>query len=151
MRQLPLFILLALALSLGGCASSTSAGVCAGVSGLNPRQEFAPSLYRERSVRPSRMSYHEPSHKASVLPKLTKNDTPEPRPTSTEWWTRENARLGRATIICRGCLPVPVATVSLPKPAILSSESNLEAIPTSSIPSSSLPSTSRERVETPAP
>jgi hypothetical protein len=47
------------------------------------------------------------------------DDTSEPRFTSAEWWIRENARLGKAVAICRGCLPAVVATVTPPKAVFL--------------------------------
>src|SRR5258707_2056703 len=140
MRQLPFFILLALALGLGGCASSPTTGVCARAPSFEPG-EFA-LLQHRKSLRSRTMSHHRTSHQVAALPKLPKDDTPEPRPTSTEWWMRENARLGKAIIICRGCLPATTANASLPKPAVLSSQPDLQAIPTGSL-------NRLERVETP--
>jgi hypothetical protein len=119
MRQLPFFMLLALAVSLGGCASSPPSGVCARIAEPDFRhQELAMPSYRNRSLPHMAVRHPKPSHE--VLPTETTAGTPEPRPTSTEWWMRENARLGKAIIICRGCLPA--ATVSLPKPAVLSTK-----------------------------
>ena len=132
MRQLPIFILIALALSLGGCASSPPMGASGRVSNLEPRQEFVVTKHR-KSLRRVRLSHHRASHQVAVLPKSPKEDTPEPRPTSTEWWTRENTRLGKAIIICRGCLPAATVNPSPPKPAVLSSKSHLQAISTNSI------------------
>src|SRR5712691_7136216 len=131
MRQLPLFMLLALALSLGACASGPPMGASGRVTSFEPRQEFAVTKHR-KSLRRVRMFHHRPSHQAAVLPKSPKEDTPEPRPTSTEWWTRENTRLGKAIIICRGCLPAASADPSPPKPAVLSSKSHLQGISTNS-------------------
>jgi hypothetical protein len=132
MRQLPFFILLALALSLGGCASSTTTVVYARAPDLGPRQEFAPPSHRNRSVRRITLSHHRPSHQVAVLPKEPKDDASEPRPTSTEWWMRENARLGKAIIICRGCLPSTIANASLSKPAVRSSKSEPPALASTS-------------------
>jgi hypothetical protein len=132
MRQLLLFILFAVALGLGGCASSPQLGVCAAVSDFMPRREFA-SPQRHTSLRRKTAFHPRPSHQVAALPKLPKDETPEPRFTSTEWWMRENARLGKAMTICRGCLPVPMASASQPKPAVLSSKSDLQALPTNSI------------------
>ena len=132
MRQLPLFMLLALALSLGACASGPPMGASGRVSTFEPRQEFAVTKHR-KSLRRVRVAHHRASHQVAVLPKSPKEETPEPRPTSTEWWTRENTRLGKAIIICRGCLPAASANASLPKPAVLTSKSDLQAIPTGSV------------------
>src|SRR5712671_2771794 len=132
MRQLPFFILFALALSLGGCASSPP--VCWQVSSFEQRQEFALPPHRKSLRRKIKIvSHHRVSRQVAALPLLPKDDTPEPRPTSTEWWMRENARLGKAIIICRGCLPATTASASLPKPTVLSSQPDLQAIPTGSL------------------
>jgi hypothetical protein len=133
MRQLPFVILLALAVSLGGCASSPTVGVCARVSDFAPRQEFALPLHRKKPLRRAAVSHSRALDQVAVLPQLSTGDTAEPRFTSPEWWLRENARLGKAIIICRGCLPVTTANTSLPKPAVLSSKSDLQAIPTGSM------------------
>ena len=130
MRQLPFFILFALALSLGGCASSPP--VCWRVSSFEPRQEFALPPHR-KSLRRKIVSHHRVSRQVAALPLLPKDDTPEPRPTSTEWWMRENARVGKAIIICRGCLPATTANASLPRPAVLKLKSDLQALPTGSV------------------
>src|SRR5258706_3508997 len=132
MRQLPLFMLLALALSLGACASGPPMGASGRVSTFEPRQEFAVTKHR-KSLRRVRVAHHRASHQVAVFPKLPKEETPEPRPTSTEWWTRENTRIGKAIIICRGCLPGATASASLAKPAVQSSKPDLSAIPTGSI------------------
>ena len=131
MRQLPFLILFALALSLGGCASSPTTAVCARVSSFEPRPEFALPQHR-KSLRRKIASHPRVSHQVTALQQLPKEDTPEPRPTSTEWWMRENARLGKAIIICRGCLPATTANPSLPKPAVMSSKSDLQATPAGS-------------------
>jgi hypothetical protein len=132
MRQLPLFMLLALALSLGACASGPPMGASGRVPSFEPRQEFAVTKHR-KSLRRVRVFHHRPSHQVAILPKSPKEDIPEPRPTSTEWWTRENTRLGKAIIICRGCFPATTANASVPKPAVLSSQPDLQAIPTGSL------------------
>ena len=132
MRQLPFFMLFVLALGLGGCASGPTTAVCARVSSFEPRPEFA-LLQHHKSLRSRTTSHHRTSHKVASLPQRPKDDTPEPRPTSTEWWMRENARLGKAIIICRGCLPATAANASVPKPAVLSSQPDLQAIPTGSV------------------
>ena len=136
MRQLPIFILLAVAVSLGGCASSATTGICARVSDLDVRHEFVPPLRRSKSPRHMTVPRHRPSHKVAALSTVTKDESPEPRPTSPEWWMRENARLGKAIIICRGCLPASVAIVSTPKPAVLPSD--LQAYPSTSPQSTSM-------------
>jgi len=133
MRQLPFFMLFVLALGLGGCASGPTTAVCARVSSFEPRPEFALPQHRKSLRRMTASHHHRVSHQVAALPQRPKDDTPEPRPTSTEWWMRENARLGKAIIICRGCLPATTANASLPKPAALSSQPDLQAIPTGSL------------------
>jgi hypothetical protein len=136
MRQLPFVILLALAVSLGGCASSPTVGMCARVSDFAPRQEFALPLHRKKPLRRPTASHRRALDQVAVLPQLPTAQTPEPRFTSPEWWLRENARLGKAIIICRGCLPVTTADASLPKPAILSSKPEIQAPSASTTPAS---------------
>jgi hypothetical protein len=132
MRQPTLFTLLALTLSLGACASGPPMGASGRVSSFEPRQEFAATKHR-KSLRRVRVFHHRASQQAAILLKSPKEETPEPRPTSTEWWTRENTRLGKAIIICRGCFAAATANASLPKPAVLSSKPDLSAIPTGSL------------------
>jgi hypothetical protein len=145
MRHALFFIPAAFALSLAGCASSTTTGVCARVSDSELRPEFAIARVSDLELRPefarqptnksrsrqARSHHNSTADQASVLAQ-TKDDAPEPRPTSTEWWTRENARLGKAMIICRGCLLSPMANASLPQPAVRSSKSDLQALPRTS-------------------
>ena len=146
MRQALFFIPAAFALSLAGCASSTTTGVCARVSDSELRPGFAIARVSDLELRPEfarrprnkSPSRHARSHhkssadQASVLATVPKDDAPEPRPTSTEWWMRENARLGKAIMICQGCLPSSIANASLPKPAVRSSKSELQALPSTS-------------------
>jgi hypothetical protein len=134
MRQLPFVILLALAVSLGGCASSPTVGMCARVSDFAPRQEFALPLHRKKPLRRPTASHRRALDQVAVLPQLPTAKTPEPRFTSPEWWLRENARLGKAIIICRGCLPVTTADASLPKPAVVSSKPEIRAPSASTTP-----------------
>src|SRR5213593_1489942 len=129
MRQLPFFILLAVPLSLGGCASTPPAGFCARVMDFAPRQEFRRPPLRNKSLRHITASPHRALHPVAASRPL--NDSPEPRFTSAEWWSRENARLAKATTICRGCL-APTANASLTSPTSVSSKSDLEATPTGS-------------------
>ncbi len=130
MRELPFFILLAVPLSLGGCASTPPAGFCARVSDFAPRQEFRRPPLRNKSLRRITASHSKALHHVAASRPL--NDSPEPRFTSAEWWLRENAKLAKATTICRGCL-APTANASLANPTSLSSKSDLYAIPTGSI------------------
>jgi hypothetical protein len=125
MRRSPFCLLLTLSLGLGGCASAPPVGVC-GVPDLQLRGEWAPPMHRKLE-----------SARANVTPQVPttapRNDTPEPRFTSPEWWTRENARIGKAIIICRSCLPERPANSALPKPAVLSSTTDLPAPPNRSM------------------
>ena len=145
MRQLPFFILLGLAVSLGGCASSLPPGGCAGrVS------DFCPHLVQaehRKHLRRAMASHGRPSPPVAVLAKLAKEDIPEPRINSTAWWLGENARLAKAITICRWCLPAPIETVSLAKPAALSSKAAVQDVPTTS----SLQGPSLTKVEMPVP
>ena len=134
MHPLPFVILLGLAVSLGGCASSPTVGVCARVSDFAPRQEFALPLHRKKPLRRATASHRRALDQAAVLPQLPTGATTEPRFTSPEWWLRENARLGKAIIICRGCLPVTTTDTSLPKPTVLSSKPDIRAAGTSTTP-----------------
>ena len=124
MRGLRLIVLLAFLLMLGGCASSSTTGVCARASDLT--RELAWPSFQEPSLRhsagPSRTS------RDAAVTRTAKDETPEPRFTSTEWWMRENARLARATIICRGCAPAVVATAMPSKPTVLFPELDLQAL-----------------------
>jgi hypothetical protein len=116
-------MLLALAVSLGGCASSPPGGLCARI----PEQDFRPQklpTYRTRLPHLA-VRHHAPPHAAP--PTETTAAMPEPRPTSTEWWKRENAKVGKAIIICRGCLPA--TTASPPKPPVLSSTPGMQVSP----------------------
>jgi hypothetical protein len=135
MRKLPFCLLVALALGVGGCASAPPIGFCAQVSDLRLRQEWAPPLHRSKivSVRPIAVAHHRPVPDVVVTATATRDDTPEPRFTSTEWWMRENARLGKAMIICRGCLPPRAANSLLPKPAVLTSTTDLPSPPSGSM------------------
>jgi hypothetical protein len=130
MRQLPFFVLIALAATLAGCASSTTTGVCARLSDLDFRQEYMP--YRNEAFRHSTARPQKFSQKAAAV-EAEKEVIPEPRPTSTEWWTRENARLRKATAICRGCLPDAIATVLLPRAPVLPSLSDSQLFPSTSM------------------
>jgi hypothetical protein len=119
MRHGRSFALLVVVASLGGCASAPMTGMCARAPDSDFRREFSPP--RTKSLRRLTASYHPLSQKVAVVPAAPIDVTPEPRFTSKEWWMRENARLGKAIIICRGCLPPPTTTsASLPKPAIIS-------------------------------
>jgi hypothetical protein len=133
MRGLPSIFLLALAVALGGCASSTTSGVCARASAGDLSRELAWPSFQDASFRHknARAPIYRTSPDLAAM-RAAKAETPEPRFTSTEWWKRENARLARATIICRGCLPGLVATVAPPEPAILMPDPDL-GIPSASI------------------
>jgi hypothetical protein len=129
MRQLP-FLLLCLALGLGGCASSPAPGTCGGrLSDFCPHP---PQLEHRKALRRTVASYVGPSHRVAVLPKRPKEDIPEPRINNTAWWLEENARLRKAITICRGCLPSPVATVSPLKPGGLSANGSVPDVSTTS-------------------
>jgi hypothetical protein len=132
MRQMVFFILLATAVSLGGCASSIPPAVCARVPKFDFRQEFSQPPYRRQPVPRPGLADHSHSQQPAVLPLLVREEVPEPKFTSTEWWMRENARLGKAIIICQGCLPASAATAS-PKPAVLSAKSEPEALSNTSM------------------
>jgi hypothetical protein len=136
MRTLPFCLLLASVLGLGGCASAPPVGFCAGVSDLQQRQQWAAAVHGSNtsvSVRLTTVAHHKLPPHVEETAMATKDDAPEPRPTSTEWWMRENIRVGKAIIICRGCLAAAIANPWLPKPAVLSSTTDLPARPTSSI------------------
>jgi hypothetical protein len=123
MRGLRFIVLLAFVVMLGGCASSSTTGVCAHARDL--RGELAWPSFQESSLRHKSANaapYREPGD-VTVLG-TAKNETPELRFTSTEWWMRENARLARATMICRGCAPAVVPTASS-KPADLMLHSDI--------------------------
>src|SRR5258708_1084954 len=130
MRQLPLFILLAGPLSLGGCASTPPSGFCAPVSDFALRQEFKRPPLRNKSLRHITPSRHSALHQ--IVASRPLNETPEPRFTSTEWWLRENARLAKVTTICRGCF-APTANASLANPPSLSSSKSDLTVPTALI------------------
>jgi hypothetical protein len=122
MRGLRFILLLALVV-LGGCASSSTTGVCARVPDLS--RELAWPSFQALSIRHKNAgdaNYRTPRDVA--VPRTAKDETPEPRFTSTEWWMRENARLARATMICRGCAPAVVPTASS-KPADLMLHSDI--------------------------
>ena len=146
MRQLLLFILLGLTVSLGGCSSTPPPGTCAGrVSDFCPNPHRILAEHRKPVQRVT--AFHgRPSHQVAVLEKLAKEDIPEPRINSTAWWSGENARLAKAITICRGCLPAPIETVSRAKPAALSSERAVQDATTSSLQAPSL-----TKVEMPVP
>jgi hypothetical protein len=128
MRQWHFILPLALTLILGGCASCPTTGVDARASNIRPA--FAVSRFSDLEIRAklamrprSRLtsrharSYHKsPSDQTSALPEPKQSDAPEPRPNSTEWWLRENVRVGKAIIICRVCI-ASVSNVSQPKQA----------------------------------
>lgn len=63
-----------------------------------------------------RVSHRQAARKvpAAVAPPIqeVKETGPEPRFTSAEWWARENARLGKVTQICNGCLPQTTVTAA---------------------------------------
>jgi hypothetical protein len=123
MRGLRFILLLALVV-LGGCASSSTTGVCARVPDLS--RELAWPSFQALSIRHKNAgdaNYRTPRDVA--VPRTAKDETPEPRFTSTEWWMRENARLARATIICRGCAPAVVATIASSKPAVLTLDTDV--------------------------
>jgi len=130
MRKLPFFILLGLAVSLGGCASSPPPGACAGrVSDFCPHQ-VRPE--HRKLVRRMTASHDRPSHQVAVLAKMPKGDSPEPRVTSNAWWLGENARLAKAITICKGCLPAKIETVSLAKPGALPSNGAVQDVSSTS-------------------
>src|SRR5947209_1032597 len=109
MREVPLVFLLSLAVALGGCASSTTTGVCARAPDPDPARELAwPRSGKDGPEHSPRVARSKPSGEVAAVP-ATNDGTPEPRFTSAEWWMRENARLGRALTICRGCLPAVVS------------------------------------------
>src|SRR5712664_1683694 len=111
MRQMLFFIPVAFALSLAGCASSPNTGMFARVPDSQIRPKFA-VLPRNKSPSRHARSHHQA---AAVAPGPKEVDAPEPRPNSTEWWLRENVRVGKAIVICRVCLASTVANVSQPK------------------------------------
>src|SRR4051812_36915170 len=116
MRGLRFVVLLASLVMLGGCASTSTTGVCARASDRDLSSELGWPSFRDESFRPKnpKVAPHRPLH--GVADRLApQDDTPEPRFTSVEWWQRENTRLGKAVLICRGCLPTVVATVAPPK------------------------------------
>jgi hypothetical protein len=144
MRQLPFFLLIGLAVSLGGCASSPPPGGCAG----RVSSDFCPHVVQAEHRMPLRrvMAAHgRPSPPVAVLARLAKKDAPEPRINSTTWWSGENARLAKAITICKGCLPAPVEMVSAAKPGAASAKGAVQDVSTTS----SLRSPALKKVEMP--
>ena len=131
MRGLPFIVLLGFLVILAGCASTSTTGVCARAPDLS--RDLAWPSFREPPLRHKNASAgpYRTAGDAAVA-RTAKDETPEPRFTSTEWWMRENARLGRATIICRGCAPAAMATVASPKPAVLTLDTDIP-VPGSSL------------------
>jgi hypothetical protein len=134
MRRLPFIVLLALTVTLGGCASSSTTGVCARGSDRDLSRELAWPSFPAASQRRKNARAAFDMRPAAPLAKSkpAEDETQEPRFTSAEWWMRENARLRRATNICQGCLAAVVATVTSPKPAVLSHHADLEDLSSSS-------------------
>jgi hypothetical protein len=128
MRQTLFFIAVAFALSLAGCASSPNTGVYARVPDSQIRPKFA-VLPGNKSPSRHAWSHHKALDQAIVvIPEPKSADPPEPRPNSKEWWLRENERVGKAIVICRGCLPSTIANVSQPKATLPSSTSSTQAL-----------------------
>jgi hypothetical protein len=127
MRQCFFFILMVLAPILAGCASSPNAAICARVPEAQMDSEFwVPRTDKSR--------HRMPDHKSSSdltsvhIPEPKQAYVPEPRPNSTEWWLRENVRVGKAIVICKGCLPSTATNVSLPKPSGPTAISSTQAL-----------------------
>lgn len=68
-----------------------------------------------RAFRQPRLPSKLPSAQPTAVPqKTTEVEAPEPRPNSTEWWRRENVRVGKAIIICRVCFAQAAPGVAAP-------------------------------------
>ena len=153
MRQLSFLVLLGIAASLGGCASSPPTAMCPWVASTDFRQDFIPP--QTKSSQPIASSHSRLSHKVAVVtaqPAIVastpEDAAPEPRFTSPEWWARENARLRKVMVICSACQAASVVTASLPKPAIPDFGTDLDALPRSSF-AGPLPFSSAPGVEPP--
>lgn len=112
-----LLLLTLMVLGLGGCASQPPP-LCGGASIpywkgplVRPRTPVVRRYYQGDGGETSRKVS---AAAAPVIAKVNESES-EPRFTSSEWWSRENTRLGRVTRICNGCLAgSPVAAVSKP-------------------------------------
>ena len=94
---------------------------------IQPKLAMWPSIqpaFRKAKAHPTSTS-----HQALVVPAEPKqSDASEPRPNSTAWWLRENVRVGKAIIICKGCLASTVSDVSEPKQAAPTELSSTQAV-----------------------
>lgn len=128
MRQA--FFLLVTALFLEGCASSaavvTRPQVFDSLSRLQPVVPYSVKNLSANNNYPKAMV-----RRVSVATVPKEVEASEPRFTSSEWWQRENAKLSKAMIICRGCLPATVAVAAPPKalvPASPSADQSLKLV-----------------------
>ena len=123
---------LALAAGLVGCASSPGTRLTP-----DPFITEARGTGRSQSHLVSRAAVHlkgsHPARKLRSFPqasgvptaavqKTSDAEAPEPRPNSAEWWRRENARVGKAIVICRVCLTQASAPDMLSAPKKLPTE-----------------------------
>jgi hypothetical protein len=122
MRQ-TLFFMPVLTFSLAACASGPNIAMCVRGQDSELRPELATnkSIFHLTKPRPKLVA-------AAVAPGPMVAEASEPRQNSTEWWLRENIRLNKAMVICRGCLPSIAANVSLPRQPALSAISPKEAL-----------------------
>src|SRR4051794_7521860 len=119
MRGLPSIVLVGSLIMLGGCASTSTTGVCAHASERDLSPELGWPSFRDKSLltKNTKVTLH--AELRAVASRFAAQDgAPEPRFTSAEWWVRENVRLSKAMIICRGCLALTAGDVSQLAPAI---------------------------------
>jgi hypothetical protein len=139
MRQRLLFLIIALVICLGGCASSPTPSIDA--RAFYTRPAFPVARMSDLEGRPrlgmlkskSVVRYASARHKSAADQSLVVSTEPEqldasePRPNSTAWWLRENVRVGKAIIICKVCLAATVSDVLQPKPAVPTEPSSAQA------------------------
>jgi hypothetical protein len=142
MRTLLLLVLTAL--GLGGCASHPPLPACGATSipywtGASAWPQ-TPLVQRHYQVAHGEAARKVLGALAPIIPEV-KETGPEPRFTSTEWWSRENARLARITQICSGCLPPPPVAVASrpfsplpPMPILPNKEPELQGMAAQALP-----------------
>jgi hypothetical protein len=115
-----------LVLTLAGCASNPTVGMCPLISNLR-YSNYEPVQDQFRLLSRHTTPPHRVNRTAAIASLPKEPDAPEPRFTSTEWWQRENARVGKAMVICRGCLPTAILNALPPKPLVSAIQSSAES------------------------
>jgi hypothetical protein len=123
-----LLIHAASSLVLAGCSSCPTTGVLTRASDSEVRSEFALRQKNGWLFRQSEQRRRPSGHASVLVTAPTQVDVPDPRPNSTEWWLRENTRLSKVMVICRGCLSATIADVSPPKVSISPATFSAQAI-----------------------